>query len=124
MSSLRPALSSIDQHLLGTQAVVEVTLTTRHERFTGRAQGDGDPSHRARLVGEATLRAIEALAPDLVLDLRAVATSDLGSIKIALAQVRENGHDLVGSALVAGGDPVMATAKAVLDALNRKLSLR
>ena len=121
MSSKRPALSSIDQHLLGTQAIVEVTLTSLHDRHTGRAQGDGDPSHRARLVGEATLRALQSLAPDLALDLRAVATSDLGAMKIALAQVRENDHDLVGSAMVHGGDPVMATAKAVLDALNRRL---
>jgi len=121
MSSKRPALSSIDQHLLGTQAIVEVTLTSLHDRHTGRAQGDGDPTHRARLVGEATLRALQSLAPELALDLRAVATSDLGAMKIALAQVRENGNDLVGSALVRGGDPVMATAKAVLDALNRRL---
>jgi hypothetical protein len=122
MSRSRPALSSIDQHLLGTLAVVEVTLTTVHARHTGRAEGDGDPVHRARLVGEATLRALQALAPGLSLDLRAVATSELGPVKVALAQVRENGHDLVGSAVVRGGDPVMATAKAVLNALNRKLS--
>jgi hypothetical protein len=51
-----------------------------------------------------------------------VATSDLGPLKIALAQVREDGHDLVGSAMIRGGDPFMATAKAVLDALNRKLT--
>lgn len=122
MSRSRPALSSIDQHLLGTLVVVEVTLTTVHARHTGRAEGDGDPVHRVRLVGEATLRALQALAPGLSLDLRAVATSELGPVKIALAQVRENGHDLVGSAVVRGGDPVMATAKAVLNALNRKLS--
>jgi hypothetical protein len=122
MSSGRPALSGIDQHLRGSQAVVEVTLTVTHDRHTGTAEGDGDPSHRARLVGEATLRAVQSLAPDLALDLRAVGTSELGSLRIALAQVRENGHDLVGSALIHGGDPVMATAKAVLNALNRRLT--
>jgi alpha-D-ribose 1-methylphosphonate 5-triphosphate synthase subunit PhnG len=60
----------------------------------------------------------------LELDLSAVGTSDLGNLKIALAQVRENGTELVGSAMVLGGDPVMATAKAVLDALNRRLELK
>lgn len=122
MSRSRPALSSIDQRLNGTQAVVEVTLSSMHDRHTGRAEGDGDPVHRARLVGEATLRALQSLAPNLSLDLRAVATSELGPVKIALAQVRENGLDLVGSAVVRGGDPVMATAKAVLNALNRRLA--
>ena len=58
------------------------------------------------------------------LDLSAVGTSDLGNLKVALAQVRENGTELVGSAMVIGGDPVMATAKAVLDALNRKLQFK
>jgi len=120
---VRPALSSIDQRIHGQRAVIVVTLSARHERFVGRAEGDGDPSHRHRLVGEATLKAINSLAPQLQLDLSAVGTSDLGSLKIALAQVRENGSELVGSAMILGGDPVVATAKAVLDALNRKLEL-
>ncbi|MGH8928837.1 MAG: hypothetical protein ACRDWH_10835, partial [Acidimicrobiia bacterium] len=119
----RPALSSIDQRIHGQRAIIEVTLTSRHERFVGRSEGDGDPSHRHRLVGEATIKALRALAPELELDLSAVGTSDLGQLKVALAQVRENGNELVGSALVLGGDPVVATAKAVLDALNRRLTL-
>ncbi|MGQ0850011.1 MAG: hypothetical protein ACT4OP_13050 [Actinomycetota bacterium] len=117
----RPALSSIDQQLVGTRAVVEVTLTALHDRYRGRAEGDGELSHRHRLVAEATLRAVRALAPGLDLDLAAVGTSELGRLKIALAQVRDSGRELVGSALVTGGDPAVATAKAVLDALNRKL---
>jgi hypothetical protein len=50
-----------------------------------------------------------------------VATSDLGNLKIALAQVHQDGQELVGSAIVRGGDPAVATAKAVLDAVNRLL---
>lgn len=119
MMSTRPALASIDQRILGDRAVIEVTLTSRHEHFVGRAEGNGDPAHRSRLVGEATIRALKALAPNLQLDLSAVGTSDLGTFKIALAQVLERGHELVGSAMVRGGDPVIATARAVLDAVNR-----
>ncbi|HEY7565896.1 MAG TPA: hypothetical protein VIA81_13300 [Acidimicrobiia bacterium] len=121
MLTSRPALSTIDQRILGDRAVIEVTLTSRHEHFVGRAEGNGDPAHRARLVGEATLQALKALAPNLQLDLSAVGTSDLGTFKIALAQVLERGRELVGSALVRGGDPVVATARAVLDAVNRLL---
>ena len=122
--TVRPVLLSVDQRIRGQRAVIEVTLTSRHEQFVGRAEGDGDPSHRHRLVGEATLKALQSLAPDLRLDLSAVGTSNLGDLKVALAQVRQNGIELVGSALVIGGDPVMATAKAVLDALNRKLEFK
>ena len=72
-------------------------------------------------MGEATLRAVRSLNPGLGLDLTAVGTSDLGTLKIALVQVKENGRELVGSAIVRGGDPAVATAKAVLDAVNRLL---
>ena len=117
----RPALSTIDQQLVGSRAVIEVTLTASHNQYRGRVEGDGGPSHRHRLVGEATLRAIRNLSPDVGFDLSAVATSDLGNLKIALAQVHQNGQELVGSAIVRGGDPAVATAKAVLDAVNRLL---
>ena len=122
--TVRPVLLSVDQRTLGQRAVIEVTLTSRHEHFIGRAEGDGDPAHRHRLVGEATLKALQSLAPNLKLDLSAVGTSNLGDLKVALAQVRQDGTELVGSAVVVGGDPVMATAKAVLDALNRKLEFK
>jgi hypothetical protein len=121
MLTSRPALSTIDQRIVGDRAVIEVTLTSRHEHFVGRAEGNGDPAHRARLVGEATLQALKALAPNLQLDLSAVGTSDLGTFNIALVQILERGRELVGSALVRGGDPVVATARAVLDAVNRLL---
>lgn len=121
MVSSRPALASIDQRIVGERAVIEVTLAAHHEQFVGRAEGDGDPAHRSRLVGEATIRALQGVAPNLQLDLMAVATSDLGTFKIALAQVLDRGNELVGSALVRGGDPVVATARAVLDAVNRLL---
>lgn len=118
----RPALSTIDQKVIGAKVVVEVTLTSSHDHFRGRSEGDGSPSHRHRLVGEATLRAVRSLNPDLGLELAAVGTSDLGALKVALVQVKENGRELVGSAIVHGGDPSVATAKAVLDAVNRLLA--
>ena len=57
-------------------------------------------------------------------DLTAVATTDLGPVKVALAQVRDGAWSdyLVGSALVREADPSIATAKAVLDALNRRIT--
>jgi hypothetical protein len=125
MLEVRPLLSMIDQHIEDDRASVMVTLAMEEVSFSGTADGPSESAHRARLVGEATLRAIEAIVGGATaFDLTAVGTSDLGPVKIALAQVREEGFPdyLIGSALVRGGDPAAATAKAVLDAINRRIA--
>ena len=122
----RPAIVHIQESLEGNDAAVTVTLSWEDEEFTGRAVGEPDEVHRPRLVGEATLSAIQHAAHDaLILDLAAVATQELGIARIALAQVdiRNMEERLVGSALIRNDDPSLATVRAVLDALNRRLSL-
>jgi hypothetical protein len=121
----RPFLGTIDQRLEGDRVAVAVTLGWAEDMYEGRAEGPADTSQRARLVGEATLRAVESVSAGRArYDLSAVGTSDLGPVKIALVQVREVGWSdyLIGSALIREGDPASATAKAVLDALNRRIS--
>jgi hypothetical protein len=121
----RPFLGTIDQRLEADRVAVAVTLGWAEEMYEGTATGPADTAQRARLVGEATLRAIEAMSAGRArYDLTAVGTSDLGPVKIALVQVRELGWSdyLIGSALIREGDPASATAKAVLDAVNRRIS--
>lgn len=121
----RPFLGTIDQRLEADRVSVVVTLGWAEEMYEGTATGPADTAQRARLVGEATLRAIEAMSAGRArYDLTAVGTSDLGPVKIALVQVRELGWSdyLIGSALIREGDPASATAKAVLDAVNRRIS--
>ena len=121
----RPYLATIDQHLEEGVVTVTVTLGLTDTVHVGSADGVSDPQQRARVVGEATLKAVEStLGGGTRFDLTAVGTTDLGPVRIALVQVREEGHGdyLIGSALIRGGDPVTATAKAVLDALNRRLA--
>lgn len=63
------------------------------------------------------------LGDRIAFELLAVATSDLGSESVALAQVRLDGSDvLVGSALEREADPGLAAARAVMDAVNRRLT--
>lgn len=122
----RPAIVHITESLDGGDAAVTVTLSWEDEEFTGSATGSPDPIHRPRLVGEATLRAIQHAAHDsLLLDLTAVATQELGVARVALAQIdiRNMEERLVGSALIRDDDPSLATVRAVLDALNRRLTL-
>ena len=125
MTTGRPFLATIDHRVSDGQVTVEVTLGLDESHVVGRAEGPADPPHLARLVGEATLRAVEVLTEGRVrLDLTAVGTSELGPVTVALAQVKERGWSdyLVGSALLRDGDAAAATAKAVLDALNRRLA--
>lgn len=104
--------------------MVTVELETDGRVHTGQAEGAADTSARARVVGEATLRALESIIGSARFELAAVGTSSMDDVTIALAQVREVGTDevYVGSALIRRGDTVLATSRAVLDALNRRLA--
>jgi hypothetical protein len=124
----RPAIITIEETSLGTDASCVVTLAYEDAQFYGRSVGSAEPAGRARIVGEATLRAVEAVSDGVIdLTLQAVALTDMGEAVVALAQVgvnnngNPNGTTLVGSAMVQENDPSKATVKAVLDALNRRL---
>lgn len=120
----RPMLAMIDEDDSGDEARVTVVLGWHDKAFEGEAIGSLDGAVRPRLVGEATLRAVEQVAEGrVVLDLTAVGTTSLGDSQVAMAQVRiDTAPDrLVGSALIREMDPSKATARAVLDAINRQL---
>jgi ABC-type uncharacterized transport system permease subunit len=123
--SERPAIISVQQDELGDQARVVVTLGWQDAQYSGEAVGDNNDIARTRLLGEATLRAVEQVADNRVaLSLAAVATTDLGEAQIAMAQVMMEGMDqlMVGSALLRESDATRATVRAVLDAINRRLT--
>ena len=122
--SNRPAIVQIDEHTTDEEATVTISLSWQDEHFFGSATGSPDAASRARLVGEATLRAVEAVSENrIALQLEAVATTELGETQIAMAQVIMEGVPipLVGSALLGEHDATTATVKAVLDAINRQL---
>lgn len=120
----RPIIVSIEESQDHDDVVVSITLDWRDERFVGAAHGD-QTENRARLAGEATLRAVEMLSRgELALELLAMATTDLGAAHIALAQVRLGGDEiLIGNALQSETDPGLAAARAVMSAVNRRLGL-
>lgn len=120
----RPAIVQIDEQITDEDATVTIYLSWRDDEYLGTATGAPDPTSRARLVGEATLRAVEDVAEHRVsFQLEAVATTELGTSQIAMAQVLMDGVPipLVGSALLTEHDATAATVKAVLDAINRRL---
>lgn len=113
---------SIDDDVDGEDARVTVTLGWDDRAWHGQAVGS---SHqRPRLAGEATLDAVKRLAeraPNV--ELLALATTDLGAARVALAQIRYGtGEVLVGSAIQGENDDRLAAARAVMDAINRRLT--
>lgn len=125
MRAPRPALARFEEDVNGDQAHVSVTLDWNEESFVGESNGSAEPHARPRLIGEATLRAIEKISQGkLSLDLAAVATTDLGASRVAIAQVASgtSPSSLVGSAVIHEDNPAKATARAVLDAINRHLA--
>jgi hypothetical protein len=122
----RPVVVALDEEADGSDVRVTITLDWRDQRHVGQALGEADIPHRPRLAAEATLRAVEHLTGDRIpMDLLAVATANLGDVRVALAQVRlrEAGEVLVGTALMADTDPSLAAVRAVMSALNRRLGL-
>ena len=122
--SERPAIISIQEVPLDGHVRVIITLAWQDERYSGEAVGPTDRVLRPRLVGEATLRAVEEVADNQIhLSLAAIATTPLGNAQVAMAQVELEGGDepFVGSAILREHDDAGATVKAVLDAINRRL---
>lgn len=120
----RPAIIKIEETSVGNDASCTVILSYADAEFRGSSIGSGEPNGRPRIIGEATLRAVEAVIDGAIgLSLEAVALSDVGDVMVALAQVGVAGSSemLVGSAMVKENDPSKATVKAVLDALNRRI---
>ncbi|MEN8235182.1 MAG: hypothetical protein ABFR89_09705 [Actinomycetota bacterium] len=125
--SNRPALVGVREEPNGTRTTLRVTLRLDDEDRTGTAIGPAVASTRLRLIGEATIDAVERTyegVPPIALD--AVNSTVVGSRQVIVAIVvgaGESGGELltVGSALSLGDDGE-ATVKAVLDALNRRIA--
>lgn len=122
----RPAIVHIYETDTETADEAQVTIKLAYQdgEYVGVATGDADITARPRLVGEATLRAVEEVTENRVrLNLEAVATTSLGTSQVAMAQVKIDGdtETLVGTALLSEADRSAATVRAVLDAINRRL---
>jgi len=122
----RPALIEIEDEPNGARTTITVTLSFQDEEHVGIGSGPIAGSARLRLVGEATLKAIQSIypgAPALALDGVGVTTIGMRSVMIAVvvgSNDRRSEEVAVGSALV-NNDMDHAAVRAILDALNRRL---
>jgi hypothetical protein len=122
----RAALMRVGESPNGTRTTIEVTLRHEDHEYIGTATGPAVMSTRHRLVGEATIDAIEQTFPSMPpIALDAISITPVGQNDVVVAVVvssdQRGAENLnVGSAVVAH-DPDDASVKAVLNALNRRL---
>lgn len=122
----RPAVVEISESPNGSHTDVSVTLSWQNELFVGETTGPLSATTRQRLVGEATLHALEKAVADenIGLALAAVDTPTVGNRQVTVAMIVmvSGGEErlLVGSA-IAGSDESQAAVRAVLDAMNRHM---
>jgi hypothetical protein len=109
----------------GNRVTAIVTLSWQGDEVTGSSTGPSAASYRIRLVGEATLKALEELlggSSPLALD--AIGTPAVGMRDLVVAVVvstTDKGEAVaVGSALN-NGEASEAAVRAVLDAMNRRI---
>jgi hypothetical protein len=126
-ASARAALTRISETPNGTRTTIEVTLRHEDSENVGQAIGPAVASARLRLVGDATIDAIEKtfpLMPPIALD--SVTATKVGTrdvvVAIVITAANRGGEDLnVGSAISTGNHDD-AAVKAVLNALNRRIA--
>jgi hypothetical protein len=121
----RPAIKGVHEIPEGAKTTVAVTLGWHGEEYIGTATGPAAQSARYRLVGEAGLRAIEDLLPGEALALDSVGAPTIGMrtvMVVVIVSTGERGEEVsVGSAL-SHGDDSETVVRAVLDALNRRIT--
>lgn len=121
----RPVIASISIRTSGSEADASVTVSAGDATYEGRSIGPSTMSHRQTLVARATLDAVgELLGLPAEIEFAtvcAMGTRRMAACVIQVAVPRVGELVLTGSALVRN-DEADAVARAVLDALNRRLA--
>jgi hypothetical protein len=121
----RPAIATVAVTVAGSEADVTVTLKFGDRMFVGSSRGAAGVSARPRLVAQATVNAVEDLL-GLQCDVETALLVPTGPRPVALTVLSLTlprvGELVVTGSAVVRGDEADALARAVLDALNRRLS--
>ena len=121
----RPAIKGVHEIPEGAKTTVAVTLGWHGEEYIGTATGPAAQSARYRLVGEAGLRAIEDLLPGEALALDSVGAPTIGMrtvMVVVIVSTGERGEEVSVGSAISQGDDSETVVRAVLDALNRRIT--
>ncbi|MEO6714002.1 MAG: hypothetical protein ABIM89_11310 [Mycobacteriales bacterium] len=120
----RVTISAISVESAGAYAQVGVTLAAAGLAATGTSRGPAGAAQRPRIVARATLDAVAALVELDAAEVDHAQLVQLGSSDVAVCTlhfVTPRGEHTVSGSAVVRNDPADAVARAVLDALNRRL---
>jgi hypothetical protein len=121
----RASIGAVQSQIEGRRATIRITLNIGDAEATGYAEGSAAAATRLRLVASAALDALRQLDDGAdALEVEDAATTQVGGrevIAVTLVHLDPpHEHELVGAAL-ARRSPDVATVRAVLDAVNRRL---
>lgn len=123
----RIVLEAVDVSGVGNVATVRVSLSLDHRESTAKTVGRDAPGQRAILAGQATIRAMLELLPaghavELThLEATTAAREALWALTRFLSPDSE--QSLFGIAPVQEGNEAMSAAKAILNAVNRRIEI-
>jgi len=125
-AEVRPVISQIMVRTAGAETEATVSLGAAGKIYAGRVVGSGAPTHRARLVAQATLVALGDLL-DTTAEVEDAFVHDTGSRLVALTvlsiTVPRLGPQAVAGSAIVRTDEADAVARSVLDAVNRRLTV-
>jgi hypothetical protein len=122
-ASVRPVLRRVVATMSSTSSSeAEVALMGRGTEVVGQAVGE--PSGRGlEVVARATVDAVhKMIGNETAFSLQGTSLMELNGSEIVVALVGSRQGEMVGAALVRGGPHADAAVRAVLDALNRRLT--
>jgi len=123
----RIALEGVDVNAVGNIATVRVSLSLNHQRVAAKTVGRDLPGQRAVLAGEATIRGILELLPagHAVELTHLQATTPAREALWALTRFLspDSEQSLFGIAPIGDGNEALSAAKAILNAVNRRIEI-
>lgn len=120
----RVTIATISVESAGAYSQVSVTLSSGETQVTGTNRGAAGAANRARIVARATLDAVSKLAELDAAEVDQAQVLPVGGREVAVCTVEyltAAGEQVVSGSAVVRGDPADAVARAVLDALNRRI---
>jgi hypothetical protein len=121
----RARIHSVHTDVMGVRAVATVTLELEGELYSGTAEGPASTTGRRRLVGQATLNAVEKYTNGTFsFALEDVALVTLGRERVAVSGVilvTPLGEQALAGSALARQSENDSLVRATLDAINRRL---
>ncbi len=120
----RVRIEGITTESSSSQVKIIVRLAFKQSQASGESSGSVPGFARARLVAEATIKAIQVIFPDLTLALEDISVSKLGNHKVVITCLSAisigESKSYAGVAIIQH-DQDHAVVKSVLNAINRRL---